>query len=283
MSNAKSLVFVIASLMFLVSGAICGQLLVFPVWAAPMHPCFDGGCPGYRNCINEPGRLKATCCWKEPGVIPPEINCQTCNVNTDTGEFEDCHDAQASEGLLGPGVIAPPPSGVAPPPPTETCPENTALDAQGNCTPLTQGPQETLPSPEEIVPPSGSVGPLQGGTLEQLEQGEGLQQGFFEQQQQQPPADQGAAELAPPTSEETQPATVEEEQPVPVCQEGLEFNEDLGFCVPEDCPEGQVLDEDSGICVLEEPEAAEDPAQSAPEEEQQPAEEEDGLEDNNNN
>jgi hypothetical protein len=116
---------------------------------------------------------------------------------------------------------------------------------------------------EPTPPPSGPAAPLQEGVVEQ------------------PPADQGAAELPPPTTEETQPATVEEEQPVPVCQEGLEFNEDLGFCVPEDCPEGQVFDEESSICVLEELEATEEPAQPEPEEEQ-PSEESDSGDDNNN-
>jgi hypothetical protein len=43
---------------------------------------------------------------------------------------------------------------------------------------------------------------------------------------------------------------------MPVCQEGLEFDEDLGFCVPTECPEGQVLDEETGLCVLEEPDVA---------------------------
>lgn len=150
MDNTKSLVVVITSLMFLVSGTICSQLFVQPVLAAPMHPCFDGGCPGYRHCTNDPGALKATCCWKEPGVIPSEINCQTCDINTDTGEFDNC--SSASKGTTGPGIVAPPPLDVAPPPPTESCPENTARDAQGNCSPMTQGPQETKPGPEEIAP-----------------------------------------------------------------------------------------------------------------------------------
>ena len=56
--------------------------------------------------------------------------------------------------------------------------------------------------------------------------------------------------------QQQQSGVTEEEQPVPVCQEGLEFNEDLGFCVPTECPEGQVLDDDSGLCVLEEPEGS---------------------------
>ena len=56
--------------------------------------------------------------------------------------------------------------------------------------------------------------------------------------------------------EQQQPEVTEEEQPIPVCQEGLEFNEDLGFCVPTECPEGQELNEQTGICVLEEQPAA---------------------------
>src|SRR5918995_418047 len=37
---------------------------------------------------------------------------------------------------------------------------------------------------------------------------------------------------------------------MPVCQEGLEFDDDLGFCVPTECAEGQVLDEESGLCII---------------------------------
>jgi hypothetical protein len=121
------------------------------------------------------------------------------------------------------------------------------------------GVLEQLPTP----PSSGPIGPLQGGVLEQLEQGEGFSPGFLQRQQEQPPpADQGAAELPPPTSEGTQPAPVEEE-PVPPC------------------PEGQVLDEETGLCILEEPEAAEqEPEQS--EAEEQPSEESDSGDDSNN-
>jgi hypothetical protein len=92
------------------------------------------------------------------------------------------------------------------------------------------------------------------------------------------------AEL-PPATEGTQSSTLEEEQPVPVCQEGLEFNEDLGFCVPTECPEGQELNEESGICVLEEqPAAAEEPEEQQQQtEEEQPSEESGSEEDNSNN
>ena len=95
---------------------------------------------------------------------------------------------------------------------------------------------------------------------------------------------QGGEAEQPPATEEAQPATAEEEQPVPICQEGLEFNEDLGFCVPTECPEGQELNEQAGICVLEEPEVADVPEQSEPEQpEQQSSEEGDGSQDNGNN
>jgi hypothetical protein len=139
---------------------------------------------------------------------------------------------------------------------------------------------------QQQTPPTSAPG-ASLGVLEQLEQDDGFSPGFLERQQQ-PPADQGATELPPiVTPEETQPVTVEEEQPAPVCQEGLEFNEGLGFCAPEDCQEGQVLDEESGICVLEGPEAAEEeePEQQSPPEEQdqqrQPSEEESSEENSN--
>ena len=230
----------------------------------------------------------AVCCWQEsPGG---DFVCQLCYVS-DEGEFEDCTDPK-SPGTSGTGVIAPPPSGVTPPPPTESCPENTARDVNGNCTPLTQTPEGPVPK--------GGLGNL-------------LPEGVFEGPTTAPPQPKMTPEMTPlpPTcppgqvldedtnlcfrvsqeqeEQQQQSEVTEEEQPVPVCQEGLEFNENLGFCVPEDCPEGQVLDEESGICVLEEPEAAEDPAQSEPQEEQsepeqpeQQSSEGDGSQDNGN-
>ena len=73
---------------------------------------------------------------------------------------------------------------------------------------------------------------------------------------------------------------------MPVCQEGLEFNEDLGFCVPTECPESQVLDEASGLCVLEEPQVAEEEQQQSLSEEQnrqqQSSNEGDGSDDSSN-
>jgi hypothetical protein len=61
------------------------------------------------------------------------------------GVIWDCDKKKGQQKIVGGGgdIVAPPPSGVAPPPSTQTCPENTALDANGNCAPVTQGPKET--------------------------------------------------------------------------------------------------------------------------------------------
>lgn len=84
-------------------------------------------------------------------------------VNTDTGEFENC-------GLesKGSSTIAPLPSGVAPPPSTQTCPANTALDANGNCAPLTQGLTDqgtTLPPTNDNTDTKHHKGQLGGSLL----------------------------------------------------------------------------------------------------------------------
>ena len=39
--------------------------------------------------------------------------------------------------------MSPLPSGKAPPPSTEKCPDNSAVDQNGNCTPITQLPGDT--------------------------------------------------------------------------------------------------------------------------------------------
>jgi hypothetical protein len=110
--------------------------------------CFESPQYGFckdRKCINvgigegePPSQNKASCCWTDTNS--GEKMCEVCEVNTDTGEFENCH--IYSKGKPDTSTIAPPPSGVAPPPSTQTCPENTALDANGNCAPVTQGPKD---------------------------------------------------------------------------------------------------------------------------------------------
>jgi hypothetical protein len=117
------------------------------------------------------------------------------------------------------------------------------------------------PSGPAAPPRDGGVlqqSPSEGGGLQPLTRGQGVlpQGGFFEP----PPADQRAAEPAT-----TDPATAEEEPPVPVCEEGLEFDKDLGLCVPTECPEGQILNEETGLCVLEEQEAVEEPEEQSEE------------------
>lgn len=61
------------------------------------------------------------------------------------GVIWDCDEKKVQQKIVGGGgdIVAPPPSGVAPPPSTKTCPQNTAVDANGNCAPVTQGPKET--------------------------------------------------------------------------------------------------------------------------------------------
>ena len=144
--------------MFLVSGAVYSQLSAPLVFAVGPAYCFEHGCPE-RFCDNNPAKGTATCCWRDPGIIPAQNTCQTCHVNTNTGEFENCTSV-LNKGTPDRSVIAPPPSGVAPPPSTEACPENTARDAKGNCAPLTQTPKAPVPKsgPGNLLPEGGIWG-----------------------------------------------------------------------------------------------------------------------------
>jgi len=104
--------------------------------------CFGNHfCPN-MVCTNNPLSLTADCCWSTmDGTV-----CQTCDVNTDTGEFEDCgpvHTPVVPKGIPDSSPVIPPPSGKAPPPSTEKCPDNSAVDKNGNCTPMTQLPDDT--------------------------------------------------------------------------------------------------------------------------------------------
>jgi hypothetical protein len=75
-------------------------------------------------CIPSGGPL-IECCDEIHGTVW----CTTCD---NTSPPTNC-------GPRYPGSIAPPPS-------TKTCPENTAVDANGNCAPVTQGPKGSPPS-----------------------------------------------------------------------------------------------------------------------------------------
>ena len=175
--TTKYVVFVIASLVFLVAGLIYSPVSLHPVFAEPPSICFgkhNSLCPN-MDCNNDPQRLQATCCWDSSSGR----QCQVCQVNTDTGEYENCSEV-LSKGRPDTNTIAPPPSGVAPPPSTTTtCPENTALDANGNCAPVTQAPPSTDQGTTTIQPspPSDDNKPLKhklpkGNILGELPQSE---------------------------------------------------------------------------------------------------------------
>jgi hypothetical protein len=263
MGNTMSLLFVITSLTFLVSGAICSQLSVLPVFAEPPDPCFGDGCEG-TDCADIFSGTAVQCCWTGPNGDPI---CQVCWINPEGG-FGYC-DPPRTNGRADSSTIAPPPSGVAPPPPP-----GPGQGGPGNVLPEGVFEGLTTPPPQQKMTPEITPLPPTCPPGQVLDEDTNLCFRVPQEQEEQ----------------QQQSEVTEEKQPVPVCQEGLEFNENLGFCVPEDCPEGQVLDEESGICVLEEPEAAEDPAQSEPQEEQsepeepeQPSSEGDGSQDSGNN
>jgi hypothetical protein len=258
---SRPLIFVVMSL--LVVALMYSSLSEFYVFAEPPDPCFGTGCEGGYCMDTFLGVVQ--CCWLGPNGMT-DI-CQECWTDDD-GEFYYC-DPPRTKGRSDTGVFAPPPSGVAPPPPTESCPENTARDVNGNCTPLTQ-------TPETPVPKSGLGNLLPEGVFEGPASLEELPQG------------------APPTAEDGS------EQPPnqPLCPEGQVLDDETGVCVPIECPEGQVLDEETGLCfriaspqdAAQEQEAAEDQPQEVeePEEQQQieeepPSEESSSEEDISNN
>src|SRR6476659_2939675 len=128
--------------MGLVAVLIFSPISLQPASAASPDPCFGKhsvGCPS-MDCTNNIEHLNATCCWTD--IHDGKTVCQTCDVNTDTGEFDDCTYVY-SKGGFDSSVIAPPPSGKAPPPSTEKCPDNSAVDQNYNCTPTTQLPDDT--------------------------------------------------------------------------------------------------------------------------------------------
>ena len=120
----------------LTAGLIYGPISINLILAAPPHPCFGGAQDYVCICENNPAKRTANCCWYDS--ITGSYACQTCEVNTDTGDFENC----TSKGKPDSSVVAPSPSGKAPPPSTEKCPDNVAVDKNGNCSPTIQLPNE---------------------------------------------------------------------------------------------------------------------------------------------
>jgi hypothetical protein len=255
MGNTKSLVLVITLLAFLVSGVVCSQLSVLPVFAEPPDPCFGDGCEG-TDCSDIFSGASVQCCWTGPNG---DIICQVCDKNPEGG-FGYCDPPRTKADS---NTIAPPPSGVAPPPPP-----GPGQGGPGNVLPegvfegLTTPPRQQKMTPEIApLPPTCPPGQV-------LDEDTNLCFRVSQEQEEQ----------------QQQSEVTEEEQPVPVCQEGLEFNEDLGFCVPTECPEGQELDKGSGLCVLEQPEVAEEEPEITQEEpeQQQSSEGGDSSDDNSN-
>ena len=124
-------------IMGIVVGLIYGPISIQLILAAPPHPCFGGAQDYICICEINPAKQTANCCWYD--TITGSYACQTCEVNADTGDFENC----TIKGKPDSSVVAPPPSGKAPPASTENCPDNSAVDENGNCSPSAQLPDDT--------------------------------------------------------------------------------------------------------------------------------------------
>ena len=124
------------------------------------------------DCIPEkkPSNI-VNCCYKEYDTNTGDtvaIYCTECydngTGNLACGPYEKVESIKPPDGAQDfPKDTAPPPVGVAPPPSsTQTCPENTALDANGNCAPVTQAPPSTDQGTTTIQPspPSDDNKPL---------------------------------------------------------------------------------------------------------------------------
>ena len=256
--HSKSVIFVVISVLVVI--LVYSSFTPFIVLAEP--PASGWG--SSKDCGLDKATGEVECCWREkiPGQILGVEYCQTCK-RTANGWNCTPKEKQSVTPTTDEDIV-PGDTGVLEQPPTST-PFDPGAPLQGG----------VLEQQEQQTPPTFAPG-NSPGVLEQLEQGGGLQHGFFEQQQEQPPGDQGATELPPPTTED--------EPPVSVCQEGLEFNKDLGFCIPTECPEGQELNEETGICVLEEqPAAADQPEDQEQQTKDEQSSEESGSEEENGN
>jgi hypothetical protein len=170
-NSSKTAILVYASL-FLVAGLAYSSASLHPVFAEPPDPCFGDGCEG-TWCDSIFSGKADQCCWTGPNG---DQICQICWVleGSESGGYFYC-DPPTTKGRPDSSTIAPPPSGVAPPPSTQTCPENTALDANGNCARVTQTPKE--PKLSDDNKPSKPKLPKGGGVLEEPSTGQGTSAG----------------------------------------------------------------------------------------------------------
>jgi hypothetical protein len=141
-SRGTPVIFVVLSLLLLLLALLTYSQIFLPgVFAVPPDGCF-GDCGDHR-CNNDPQHLQATCCWQ---LTLGDFACQTCNVNTDTGEYENCtvasrHHIPVNSGkILGGGTLASPNAAPSP----KTCPDGSTPDANGNC-PSTNANQRLAP------------------------------------------------------------------------------------------------------------------------------------------
>lgn len=125
-------------IMGLVAGLICSPISVRPIFAEPPDPCFESDCIGHA--CNDPDLYnRVTCCWEGPNGQPI---CQTC-YKDENGNYFTCT-VPFYKGKLNNDKVSPlQPSGKASQPSTEKCPDNSAVDQNGNCTPTTQLPGDT--------------------------------------------------------------------------------------------------------------------------------------------
>jgi len=125
----------LAFVLLLVAGLAYSSVSLHPVFAEPPDPCFGDGCEGTWCNTDSTGNID--CCWDGPNGFPI---CQTC-YTLDNGSINGC-DPPRTKGHPDSSTVIPPPLGLAPPPSTEKCPDNSAVDSKGNCTPITQFPND---------------------------------------------------------------------------------------------------------------------------------------------
>ena len=126
----------VSTFLFVAVGLIYSPNTMRTIFAEPPDPCFGDGCEG-TWCSDLADDAALQCCWTGPNGY--QI-CQIC-WKLDDGSFAGC-DPPRTKGIPDSSIIAPPPSGVAPPPSTDKCPDNSAVDSKGNCTPITQSPND---------------------------------------------------------------------------------------------------------------------------------------------
>jgi hypothetical protein len=118
-------------------------IITHPVFAnAAQHPCFNGSTDYDCMCSNHPESLSVVCCWTYKIAGKDEIHCQSCEINTGTGEFENCSDYVRTVAPPSSGkVVNIPPIDTSVAPSTKVCPDNSsaAPNTDGKCPHVTQG------------------------------------------------------------------------------------------------------------------------------------------------